>query len=148
MPIPAFLGDDLPPGIHKATLAEVLERFDQGSPGRTQVSRRLVHIRDLAIGTGRLSQFIIFGSYVSAKPEPNDVDIILVMQDGFELEACPPDAQALFDHALAQARYGASIFWLRPSSLILETLGEFLDYWQTKRDGTKRGIIEVVEDVP
>ena len=74
------------------------------------------------------------------------MDVILVMKDSFDLEACPPEAEALFDHALAQARYGASIFWIKPSSLILETLEEFLDYWQTKRDKTKRGIIEVIEE--
>lgn len=70
------------------------------------------------------------------------------MQDSFDLETCPPESEALFDHSLAQARYGASIFWIKPSSLVLDTLEEFIAYWQTKRDGMKPGIIELVEGQP
>jgi len=43
----------------------------------------------------------------------------------------------------AEARYGASVFWLREGMLPDDLLGEFFDTWQTKRDGTKRGIVEV-----
>jgi len=57
---------------------------------------------------------------------------------------CPIEAQGLFDHALAQARYGASIFWVRPGMLIEEDIEEFITYWQIKRDSSKRGIVEVV----
>jgi hypothetical protein len=55
----------------------------------------------------------VFGSYVTAKADPNDVDIILIMDDNFRLEACPVESRGLFDHAVAQARYGASVFWTR-----------------------------------
>ena len=73
----------------------------------------------------------------------NDVDIILVMDDEFRLEQCPIEARGLFDHATAQARYGASIFWVRPGLLLGETLEDFVSHWQIKRDGSKRGIVEV-----
>ena len=90
-----------------------------------------------------LQRLIIFGSYVTAKSDPNDVDVVLVMEDTFHLEDCPIEARGLFDHALAQARYGISIFWMRPGLLINESLEDFIKYWQTKRDGSKRGIVEV-----
>ena len=32
------------------------------------------------------------------------------------------ESRGLFDHAVAQARYGASVFWLRPEMLIGESL--------------------------
>jgi hypothetical protein len=48
------------------------------------------------------------------------------------------------DHAVAQARYGASIFWIRPGLLIGEGVEEFIAYWQLKRDGSRRGIVEVI----
>ena len=35
---------------------------------------------------------------------------------------------------------------MRPSLLFLETLDEFIEGWQIKRDGTRRGIIEVRND--
>jgi len=52
----------------------------------------------------------------------------------------------LFDHAIAQARYGASIFWARPSAILLEPLEEFIAAWQVKRDGSLRGILDVMEE--
>ena len=51
----------------------------------------------------------------------------------------------MFEHATAQARLGASIFWIRPGLLIGETVEEFLKHWQIKRDGTRRGIMEVIK---
>jgi len=49
-----------------------------------------------------------------------------------------------FDHAVAQARFGASIFWMRPALLIGETVEQFIEYWQIKRGGGQRGIVDVI----
>ena len=67
---------DLPEGVHRATLDEVLERFGHGTPQREIMTGRLNRVLELARGTGKLERFIIFGSYITAKPEPNDVDIL------------------------------------------------------------------------
>ena len=72
------------------------------------------------------------------------MDVVLVMDDAFRLEDCRIGARGLFDHALAQARYGASIFWVRPGMLIGASIEEFIAYWEVKRDGSRRGIVEVV----
>jgi hypothetical protein len=132
------------PGVHPATLEEVVTRLGGISRQRRLCTRRLSHVYELARRTGHLQRFVIFGSYVTAKPEPNDIDIVLVMADTFELSACPLEARGLFDHAVAQARYGASIFWIRPGLLIGETVDDFVASWQTKRDRGTRGIVEVV----
>ncbi|HXM81863.1 MAG TPA: hypothetical protein VN929_08030 [Burkholderiales bacterium] len=84
-----------------------------------------------------------FGSFVSAVPDPRDVDVVLVMGDDFRLEDCPRESRTLFSHADAEARYGASVFWLREGMLQDAAMHEFLRVWQTKRDGTVRGILEV-----
>lgn len=145
MALPALneLGD-LPPGVHQATLDQVVERFGSDRGQRGLCTRRLLHIYALAQRTGNLQRFIIFGSYVTAKLEPNDVDVVLVMDDAFRLEKCPVEFRGLFNHAVAQARYGASIFWIRPGLLIDENVEDFLAYWETKRDGSRRGIVKVV----
>ncbi len=65
------------------------------------------------------------------------------MAEGFSLDKCPSESLALFDHPVAQARYGASIFWTRSNTLMSETVDEFISYWQIKRDGTQRGIVDV-----
>lgn len=144
MPLPALTeSGDLPPGVHQATLSEVMSRFGLGAAQRQTATARLQRIHDLATSTGFLDRLIVFGSYVTDKTEPNDVDVILVMRDDFALASCSADQLALFDHDRASRELGASIFWVRPSMLILETLDHFIASWQVKRDGTKRGIVEV-----
>jgi hypothetical protein len=61
---------------------------------------------------------------------------------------CPIELIALFDHAVAQVRYGVSIFWTRPSALLGETIDEYIAYWQVKRDKTLRGIVEISLEKP
>jgi len=145
MPLPDFNAiGDLPAGVHRATLTEVLRRFGVDSGQRGACSRRLAHIYELARRTGCLQRFVIFGSYVTAQREPNDVDVVLILDDTFRLEKCPQESRGLFEHAVAQARYGASIFWMRPGMLTGETVEEFIAYWQIKRGGDKRGIVDLI----
>jgi hypothetical protein len=147
MPLPDFNeAGDLPPGVHRVTISEVVQRFGADVGKRALVTRHLLHIYDLAKRTGHLQRFIIFGSYVTTKVEPNDVDVVLVMDDSFSLRDCPVESAGLFDHAIAQARYSASIFWTCPSALIRETLEDFIAYWQIKRDNSQRGILDVVDE--
>jgi ATP-dependent helicase YprA (DUF1998 family) len=47
------------------------------------VTQRLRKIREVAVGTGALERLVILGSYVTAKLDPNDVDIVLVMRNDF-----------------------------------------------------------------
>jgi hypothetical protein len=144
MLLPAFDEQgDLPVGVHQATLDEVLTRFGHGTPQRQLVTTQLMRIYELARATGKLLRFVIFGSYVTAKPAPNDIDIILVMRDDFEVAECDAQTQPLFDHLRAQQIFGASVFSVRPSTALLATVDEFISYWQIKRDQSKRGIIEV-----
>ena len=144
MPLPEFDSvGDLPEGVYQATMDEIRARFGYGTPQRQAVTARLLRIYHLAAATGKLDRVIIFGSYITTKPDPNDVDVILVMHDDFEVHACDAATRRLFDHTQATEAFGASIFWLRPSMLFLETLEEFIEHWQIKRDLTRRGIVEV-----
>ena len=133
---------DLPPGIHSATLTEVVERFGMTSPPCALVARRLVRIYSLLQSTGGLARFIIFGSFITAKPEPNDVDIFLLMADDFDVSKVTGETAILFDHLAAQNYEGASIFWVRRAGALGGEQAAIED-WQIKRDGTRRGIVEV-----
>lgn len=148
MPLPAFDSrGDLPIGVHPATLAEVIARFGYGTPQRELVTARLVHIYELVRATGKLLRFVIFGSYVTDKPAPNDVDIILVMADDFTEHDYAFDLFPVFEHLRAQQELGASIFAVRPGFVIGETVDDFVAYWQIKRDKSRHGIVEVIPEV-
>ncbi|MBI3938783.1 MAG: hypothetical protein HY323_17570 [Betaproteobacteria bacterium] len=134
---------DLPLGIHSATWAEVAERFGIGSEVRVHALARLRHLHELAARTGKLKRFCVFGSFVSSTTDPHDVDVALVMAADFRLEESPRECRTIFSHADAQARYGASVFWLREGMVSDRLVREFLETWQIKRDGAKRGIVDI-----
>jgi len=145
LPLPEFdLEGDLPIGVHRASLDEVIARFGHGTPQRRLVTSQLLRVYELARGTGKLDCFVIFGSYVTAKPNPNDVDIILVMRDDFRQQECSIEAEPLFDHLRAQREFGASVFAIRAFQILLETVDSFVAHWQIKRDKGQRGIVEVI----
>jgi len=100
-------------------------------------------LHELASRTGKLARFLVFGSFVSTASNPRDIDVVLVMTADFKLEDAPRESRTLFSHSEADARFGASVFWLRDGMLSDEMMQMLLETWQTKRDGTKRGIVEI-----
>ncbi len=137
---------DLPEGIYKATIDEVVSQFGSGTAQREIVTERLLRIYQLAKDINHFQRLIIFGSYITTKPAPNDVDVVIIFDDDFDIAACSEEVKKLFDHQQASYEFGARIFYVRPSLLFLETLDEYIKGWQIKRDGTRRGIIEVRND--
>jgi len=146
MPLPKLTDSgDLPLGVHRASLQETLTRFGIGHSQRIAVGERLERIHRLAVKTGHLARFVVYGSFVTDKPAPNDVDVFLVLEDSFDGDKLQGELAVLFDHAAADAHFGASVFWVRR----LVALGgeqTMVEYWQVKRGGGQRGIIEIVED--
>lgn len=133
----------MPVGIHAADWAAVAQRFG-GTPARVRALARLRLLHELAARTNKLARFFIFGSFTSDVPAPRDVDVVLVMASDFRLEDAPRESRTLFSHADAEARYGASIFWVREGMLTDQAMREFFATWQMKRDGSRRGIVEVI----
>ena len=88
---------------------------------------------------------MVFGSFLTNKPEPQDVDVFLVMADTFDASNLRGDARLLFDHGAAQAHFGASVFWVRR---LAAWQGEqaAVEFWQVKRGGGRRGIVEIISE--
>jgi hypothetical protein len=145
MPLPEFNAHgDLPPGVHRARMEEVVARFGGPGAARRRCTRNLTLIDELAKGTGQLERMVVYGSYVTAKKAPKDVDVILVMSASFHADEAPLEARGLFNHSVAQERFGASVFWIKPSMALGEPLDDFIAHWQHKRDDTLRGIVEII----
>lgn len=143
MTLPPFTeSGDLPVGVHSAGFNEVAERFGAGTPQRRRVFLRLERIYSIARGTGHLARMILFGSFVTNKADPNDVDVFLLMADDFEVSETTGETLLLFDHLAADAHFGASVFWLRRLGA-LEGEQAAVEYWQVKRDGRRRGVVEI-----
>jgi len=109
------------------------------------VAERLERVYRLTQATGHLVRFVVFGSFVTDKPEPHDVDVFLVMDDAFDAGTLPGETALVFDHAAADAHSGASVFWVRRLAAFGgEQAG--VEYWQVKREGGRRGIVEITEE--
>jgi len=143
MVFPEFNEDgDLPVGVYQATLPEVLEHFGKGSLQRQLVARRLIKIYYSAKQTNQVLRFILYGSFVTAKENPNDIDVFILMKDGFDPDEISGKSRLIFKHLTTQKYEGASIFWGTKSGIIGDT-DEFIKGWQIKRDKSLRGIVEV-----
>jgi len=133
MPIPRFTDDGLlPPGLHIAMIDEIVARF--GGPGfqRRAIAESLVWAVHAARQAGIL-RFVIDGSFVDSKAEPNDVDCVLLLGRDY-----PRDAQAA--RAIEEGfPYVQMISFEEPRDFEEFLHGQF----ETDRRGRTRGLVEV-----
>jgi hypothetical protein len=122
----------LPPGVHVATIDEVVNRFGQQSELRRAQAESLRWLIDLARRAG-VERVVVNGSFVTDALEPNDVDCVLLIgaNNPQELEA----AEDLHD--------GLPFIDLH---LVEETEFELLvtDIFGTDRDLLPKGVVEVL----
>ena len=142
--IPEFQKDgNLPKGLYKATLHEVREIFGTGSAKRKLLIGNLENIIELAKSTGKLERVIVWGSFVSNKEFPQDIDLLLIMSDDFDVDANPPEVKRVFAYAQGRIAFNADIFWTK-SSIGEEVIDLWLETYQMTRDFESRGIVEVM----
>ncbi|SRR6266511_2054882 len=100
--LPTFNSDgNLPEGIHLATEAKVFGRFATPSARRQWLREQLQSLLALATSTRQLARVFLWGSFVTSKEVPNDLDVLLVMDTEFAIEAVPAPAHVLLDHVQA-----------------------------------------------
>src|SRR4051812_27501061 len=84
--IPAFRLDGyLPEGLHVASEADVTFRFGSTSPRRRRLALRLRRWIDLARHT-HARRFLVDGSFVTEKQEPNDIDAVILISEDFQAQ--------------------------------------------------------------
>jgi len=141
--LPAFNSDgNLPEGIHLATEDEVFARFATSSARRQWLGEQLQRLLALAKSTRQLARMFLWGSFVTSKEVPNDLDVLLVMSTEFAIEAVPEPVYIVFDHVQARLHFQADVFWTK-ASIDPQVLHLWLDTYQTGKDFTRRGIVEV-----
>jgi hypothetical protein len=69
------------------------------------------------------------------------------MADSFDLASVTGEAALVFQHSEADAYFGASVFWTRRSGAMG---GEqaMIEHWQIRREGGRRGIVEIIPEAP
>jgi len=115
---------ELPTGVHLADWQEFEAQFGRASPRRVWLSSRLRALLELADTSGQLRRAFVWGSFVTSKPAPKDLDILLIMDEDFKVDQIPAPARAVFDSVRAKLLFESDVFWARSS------IGnELLDLW-------------------
>jgi hypothetical protein len=133
----------LPPGIHSATQGEFEERFVvfNRSDRRLRLYDQLEQVFRDARQTSLVLRVIVAGSFVTAKPEPNDSDCVLVLDPDLTSPSLRPFEYNLVSRRAARRRYGGDVFAAIAAS---ESLRELFTFFQRTRDGLETGIVEVI----
>lgn len=131
----------LPPGIHRAPLTEVAEKFATNAHRKRLFDgfMRGVHMFKAA-GCKRI---FLDGSFVTAKPLPNDYDACWDVT-GIDEKKIDPVMWNFEDKRKAQKeRYLGEYF---PMHVPADGTGKvFLDFFQTERNsGERKGILEII----
>lgn len=129
MPIPALNPDGLlPVGIFDCTWPEMQARFGlfRGSDHRVRLFSRLESLALAMKTSGLFEMLVIDGSFVTAKPAPNDIDLIAVLRPGHDLEReLPVSEYALVSRTLLRRRFGFDVIVADNDSPLYRTYVEF-----------------------
>ena len=144
MPIPELNSNGyLPPGIHEASLRETLTRFGVGSPARQQKGelRRLVVEAAQAYPT--IKRVLVWGSFVTAKLEPNDLDYSLVVSNSHRFTEVAPAYRRFLVPSEARLFYGVDVNYLVVVDYSVQLYVERVDFMCHQRNKAPSGIVEI-----
>lgn len=135
----------LPDGIHDCTLEEAAGQFGafQSSDRRPELWARFVEFVREAKACGLVDAVLMDGSFVTAEPAPNDIDLVLVVSANHDFSA---DLPLVHYNLLAQRRvrrrFGFDIVVAKNDSENLEQAVAF--FQQVKqRPGAKKGLLRI-----
>jgi hypothetical protein len=139
--IPDFRDDGyLPEGLHQATEVDVTFRFGSSTPRRRRLILRLRRWLELARIT-RARRFLVDGSFVTGKDEPNDIDAVVLVANDFEQQVSSGLDSALELEAMLLTRNPEEIF----AAEDIRDWDEWVEFFSRTRevDGRRKGLVEV-----
>lgn len=146
MPIPLFNDDGLlPAGVHDCTLAELKDRFGgfQSSDQRPRLLAKLETFIAEAAAVRLVREIYVDGSFVTAKPDPGDIDLIIVVAAGHDFSAdMSPAAYNVLSRRRVRRSYGFDVLVARASS---DELAMWLEFFEQVRlePGLRKGILRL-----
>jgi hypothetical protein len=98
--------------IEVLNLVTVGERFGTSTPRRQFLYERLCAVVARLYETGKVRHIYLFGSFPTAAPMPNDVDLFVVMDAGFRSAGLSDELLTVFVHDSCRIRYNIDVFWV------------------------------------
>jgi hypothetical protein len=135
----------LPTGIFDCTLSEIQTRFGsfQQSDRRPRLFARLEELFQAIQRTGLFDFLVVDGSFVTANPAPNDVDLVAALRPGHDFERDLPISEyALVSRSLLRRRFGFDVIIAERESHLYKTYIEFFSRVREFPD-RRKGILRV-----
>ena len=135
----------LPEGIHDCTLEEAAARFGvfPRSDRRPQLWAHFLEFVREAQTSGMIEAIIVDGSFVTAEPVPNDIDLVVVMSEphDFSVDLLPTHYNVLSQRRVRH-RFGFDIVVVTNEG---ETLEQAVAFFQQvrQRPGAKKGLLRI-----
>jgi hypothetical protein len=135
--IPPFHdNNNLPPGRHACSLQEIRTRFANGEK-RQRLFDQLCGLIERARDCG-FRQLVIFGSFVTAKAEPGDIDFFWVAQGGTDTSLLRQECRQLLDTMHIKNNFGFDAFWCPDEPDAIERMTML---WSEDRNRQQRGLL-------
>jgi hypothetical protein len=139
--LPDFRADGyLPEGLHVASEADVTFRFGSTGARRRRLALRVRRWLLLARQVGA-RRFLVDGSFVTAKAEPNDVDAVVLLPIDFQGQIDRATEAALELEHMLLTRHPEEIFAAEDET----DWNEWVEFFSRTReaDGRRKGLVEV-----
>ena len=133
----------LPAGLHEASLGEVLSRFGQDSETRKGQADLLQQIVEAAVSYSTMKRVLVWGSFVTTKPEPNDLDYSVVVSNNHFWSNVTDAHRRFFFPFDARIHYGVDPGYLVVPDFPLARYVELVDFMGWTRDNLPCGIVEI-----
>ena len=144
--LPEFdIDGDLPPGIHQVYLDELERRFGRFvvSDRRINLFTRFKQVVAIARRSGIVDRLMVGGSFVTSTPEPNDIDVVVILASAVDLDALTPSQYMVTDRDAWRRVLktdAIDIITVRNGTTRMELT---LEFFQHKRENKRVGIVEV-----
>jgi predicted nucleotidyltransferase len=124
------------------SLDEFAKQYGVSTPRRQFLFNQARMVISLLRATGQVKRAFVFGSFVSEKPNPNDVDFFVAMAEGFTTSHLKGKIAEVFQNEVCRIRYGVDLFW------VTEAIGEsriqdMLDVFSRDRQQRYNPIVEI-----
>ena|SRR5437867_8790386 len=146
MPIPAFESSGLlPAGVHDCTLEEIESRFGRfhATDRRPQLWAKFKNFFREAQASGVVEALLLDGSFVTTEDAPNDIDIVVVVFAGHDLQAdLPPHQYDVLAQQRVRRRFGLDIVVAKNGT---DNLAEAVAFFTQvrQRPGMKKGLLRL-----
>jgi hypothetical protein len=139
--IPDFRPDGyLPEGLFLASEAAITFRFGSGTKQRRRLILRVRHWVELARRV-RARRLLLDGSFVTAKPQPKDVDAVILLPHDFEAQVTAGNDAAIELEEMLLTRRPEEIFGAEDDG----DWNEWVEFFGRTRefDRRRKGLVEV-----